>query len=111
MEISKTQDGKNNLESVFENIEMPLVSILSRMEANGVKLNPVIFQGISEKIKKRIENLEKSIYKISGIKFNINSPKQLAEVLFEKLKIPTTDIKKGKTGYSTASTELQKIKK
>ncbi|HRZ95454.1 MAG TPA: DNA polymerase I [Candidatus Moranbacteria bacterium] len=108
--ICETQDKKNNLKYVFENIETPLIRILSEMEIFGVKLNTIIFKGISAKIGKRIENLEKSIYKLAGEKFNINSPKQLAPILFEKLKIPTVDIKKGKTDYSTASTELQKIK-
>jgi len=108
--ICETQDKKRNLRYVFEQVETPLIKILSEMEVNGVKLNTIIFKGISAKIGKRIENLEKSIYKLAGEKFNINSPKQLAPILFEKLKIPTVDIKKGKTGYSTASTELQKIK-
>jgi len=108
--ICKTQDKERNLKYVFENIETSLIKILAEMERIGVKLNAVIFKGISAKIAKRIENLEKSIYKLVGEKFNINSPKQLAPILFEKLKISTADIKKGKTGYSTASTELQKIK-
>ncbi len=108
-EISSSQNQENNLENVFHKVEMPLVPILSEIEMNGVRLNAVIFEGISEKIVKRIENLEKSIYALAGETFNINSPKQLAEVLFSKMKLPTIDIKKGKTGYSTASTELQKL--
>jgi DNA polymerase-1 len=108
--ISKEQGKDNNLENVFSKIEMPLVEILAEMEIHGVKLNTVIFKGIVEKINSRIINLEKSIYKLAGIEFNINSPKQLVEILFVKLNIPTDNIKKGKTGYSTASAELQKIK-
>jgi DNA polymerase I len=108
--ICQTQDKEKNLKYVFEQVETPLIKILAEMEINGVKLNTIIFKGISEKITKRIENLEKSIYKMAGIEFNINSPKQLAPILFERLKISTDDIKKGKTGYSTASAELQKIK-
>ncbi|MFZ2975930.1 MAG: DNA polymerase I [Candidatus Moraniibacteriota bacterium] len=108
--ISKEQGRDNNLENVFSKIEMPLVEILAEMETHGVKLNTVIFKGIAEKINARIINLEKNIYDLAGTQFNINSPKQLAEILFVKLKIPTTDIKKGKTGFSTASAELQKIK-
>ena len=109
-EISVKQEEGKNLETIFSKIEMPLVKILAEMEVNGVKLNTTIFKGIVEKINTRIKNLEKNIYKLAGSEFNINSPKQLAEVLFEKMKIPTADIKKGKTGYSTASSELQKIK-
>ena len=109
--ISSEQNKNNNLEHVLKNIEMPLVEILAEMEMNGIRLNPVIFQGISENIKNKIENLEKGIYKIAGTTFNINSPKQLAEILFVRLKIPTADIKKGKTGYSTAAGELLKLRK
>ncbi|MFA6160304.1 MAG: DNA polymerase I, partial [Parcubacteria group bacterium] len=108
--ISAEQKNENNLENVFSKIEMPLVKILAEMETHGVKLNTVIFKGIAEKINARIINLEKNIYELAGIEFNINSPKQLAEILFVKLQIPTDNIKKGKTGFSTASAELQKIK-
>ncbi len=110
-ETSALQNEKNNIKNVFDNLEMPLIRILADMETAGIKMNPVIFQGISEQIGKRLLNLEKNIYKLAGAPFNINSPKQLTEILFEKLKLPTTDIKKGKTGYSTASAELKKLKK
>ncbi len=101
---------KRNLETVFHELEMPLVKTLAEMEVNGVKLNTVIFAGISEKIAARITNLEKTIYELAGEKFNINSPKQVGEILFEKLHIPTLNVKKLKTGYSTASAELVKLK-
>ena len=110
MEKISQEQGENNLLKVFRNVEMPLVEILAGMELEGIKLNAIIFQGISEKISVTIGNLEKSIYELAGAAFNINSPKQLQEVLFEKLKIPTTDIKKIKTGISTASPELTKLK-
>jgi DNA polymerase I len=110
VEVSEEQRKDGNLEKVMNEIEMPLVPILGRMEKEGVLLNPTIFKGISETITKKLERLEMSIYELAGGSFNINSPKQLAEVLFEKLKIPTVDIRKLKTGYSTASTELAKIK-
>lgn len=109
-EITSTQSGKCNLGKVFFDMEMPLIEILADMEINGIKLNTIIFKGIVEKINKRITNLEKNIYELAGKEFNINSSRQLADILFIDLKIPTTDIKKGKTGYSTASNELQKIK-
>jgi len=108
--ISREQNKEHNLKKVFENLDMPLVRILASMEIYGVRLNTVIFKGISKKIGIRIKKLEENIYKLAGTKFNINSPKQLAEILFEKLKLPTDDIKKGKTDYSTASAELQKLK-
>lgn len=110
-DISAAQGKEKNLNYIFADLEMPLVKILADMEINGLKLNPIIFKGISQKIEKNLENLEKNIYKLAGTKFNINSPKQLAEVLFEKMKLSTVDIKKGKTGYSTASGELFKLRK
>lgn len=109
--ISQEQKKINNLENIFSQVEMPIVPILAQIEMNGIKLNTLIFQDISEKITKKIKNLEKSIHELSGSEFNINSPKQLTEILFEKLKIPTVNVKKIKTGYSTASGELAKIHK
>jgi DNA polymerase-1 len=109
--ISLEQNKKNNLKNVFLNLEMPLVEVLADMEMRGIKLNTLIFKGISEKIEKRIKNLEETIYGLAKTEFNINSPKQLAEILFEKLKISSENVKKNKTGYSTASSELSKIRK
>jgi len=109
-EISGQQKGEHNLENVFTKIEMPLVGILAKIEMNGIRLNKVIFAGISATISKRIESLEKSIYGLAGTDFNINSPRQVAEILFETLKIPADNIKKLKTGYSTASSELEKLR-
>ncbi|MDZ4385111.1 MAG: DNA polymerase, partial [Candidatus Moranbacteria bacterium] len=108
-EISGQQKGEHNLKNVFTKIEMPLVGILAKIEMNGIRLNEVIFAGISATISKRIESLEKSIYGLAGTDFNINSPRQVAEILFETLKIPADNIKKLKTGYSTASSELEKL--
>ncbi|MFA4817840.1 MAG: DNA polymerase I [Parcubacteria group bacterium] len=109
--ISQEQKKEQNLKYIFTDIEMPLVEILAQMEIWGIKLNTIIFKGISKKITETILKLEKNIYKQAGTTFNINSPKQLTEILFEKLKLPTADIKKGKTGYSTASGELFKLRK
>lgn len=98
-----------DLQKLFFEVEMPLVEILSKMEIQGIKLNTIIFSGISEKINSKIKNIEENIYSLSGSSFNINSPQQLSEVLFKKIKLPTLDIKKNKTGYSTASSELDKL--
>jgi DNA polymerase-1 len=99
-----------DMEKLFFDVEMPLVEILSQMEFSGIKLNTIVLKGISEKIEIRIKNLEENIYKLSGETFNINSPSQLSEVLFEKMNLPTTDIKKTKTKFSTASSELEKLR-
>jgi len=104
-------DGREKtIKDLFENLEMSLVEILSRMEKVGIKINKTVLRGISEKLDKRVEKLDKEIQKMAREKFNVNSSVQLREVLFEKMKIPTKNIKSGKTGYSTASPELQKIK-
>lgn len=95
---------------VFNAIEIPLVEILAQMEIQGIKINPLILKGISKKIEEKIKNLEKSIYASSGREFNINSPQQLAEILFKKLNLSSEDIKKTKTGFSTASAELEKLR-
>ncbi len=117
-ETSKDQDkhhGKvdkntGNLESVFRNLEMPFIPVLAKMEMLGVTLNPEVFIRISDKIEKEIKDLEEAIYTLTGETFNINSSRQLAAILFEKLKISTDEIKKIKTGYSTAAEELSKIR-
>ena len=98
------------LATVFRDIEMPLVEILGEMEIAGIEINTIIFAGISQKIESRLKNLEKSIYELAGKEFNINSPSQLSEILFVTLKLPTFNIKKGKTGFSTAADELQKLR-
>jgi DNA polymerase-1 len=108
--ISGEQGEKNNLQYVLDEVEMPLLKILAEMELAGVKINTLILNGIAEKIGERIVNLEKNIHQLAGREFNINSPGQLSEILFEDLKLPTKDIKKTKTKFSTAASELEKLK-
>ena len=112
-EISRGQiseGGERTIMELFEKIEMPLVEILARMEKAGIRINKTVLKGISEKLDRRVKKLEKEIQKLAGVKFNVNSSIQLREILYDKLQISTKDIKKGKTGFSTASSELQKIK-
>lgn len=109
--ISHQQSGgSGTVAQVFEKLEMPLVRILAEMEIAGIKFNPLIFRGIAETLAGRIKKLEEGIFKLAGAEFNINSPQQLAEVLFVKMQLPTAEIKKGKTGYSTAAGELEKLR-
>jgi len=98
------------VQTIFAEMEMPLVEILAAMELTGVELNTIIFKGISEKITSTLKNLEKSIYEMAGKDFNINSPSQLSEILFVTMNLPTADIKKTKKGLSTASAELTKLR-
>lgn len=109
-EEQKKYSKIKNLTKVFSDIEMPLAEILAEMEINGIKINEIIFRGISEKIGIQVENLEKKIQELAGKSFNVNSTQQLATVLFEDLKISTEGIKKNKTGFSTAASELEKLK-
>ena len=101
---------KKSLNKLFDQIEMPLIPVLERMEDYGVKINPNFLKKKSQEFDKRIKTLENKIHKLAGIKFNVSSPIQLKEVLFEKLKISTDKIKKIKTGISTAASELEKLR-
>jgi len=90
---------EKKLISLFKKIEMPLVKVLGEMEINGIKVNVDFLKKASRQLDSRLGELKKTIYNLSGTEFNINSPKQLSVVLFERLKLPV--IKKTKTGYST----------
>jgi DNA polymerase-1 len=94
---------------VFEEIEMPLAPVLYEMEVEGIKLDVDGLATFSKSLEKQINKLTKSILKHAGTEFNINSPSQLAVVLFETLELPTKGIKKTKKGYSTAASELEKL--
>ena len=87
--------GENVL-NVYENLEKPLIKILSSMENNGIKIDQTILGKLSKKLEIEIQNLEKKIFKISGEEFNIASPKQLGDIIYDKLKIAGT--KKTKKG-------------
>ena len=100
---------ENGVEKLFYEIEMPLVPVLSRMEANGVRIDTQNLQQISEEFGGEIRKIEEKIYELAGTPFNIASPKQLGEILFERLKIDEK-AKKTKTGqYATGEEVLQKL--
>ncbi len=92
---------------LFDEIEMPLSLVLFHMEQEGIMVRPMELREYSEKLNGRIEELEAAVKEAAGMDFNLNSPKQLGEVLFEKLQIPGG--KKTKTGYSTAADVLEKL--
>ena len=100
---------ETNQEELFNNIEMPLVEVLADMQFNGIYVDKEQLIEFGRKLKDEIEKLTGEIYKIAGEEFNINSPKQLGIILFEKLKLPV--IKKTKSGYSTDVDVLEKLKK
>lgn len=105
-----TQGKKANIATVLETIEMPLVQVLFDMEMQGIMLDKERFGTIAAHIDAELEKLTEAIYKHAGETFNINSTQQLRVILFDKLGIDATNIKKNKTGYSTASSELEKIR-
>ena len=98
---------QQNLANLYYEIELPLVRALLQMEKNGVYLDTVVLDEISDKNNRKIADLTHKIYDIAGKQFNINSPQQLSEVLFEDLDIPP--LKKTKTGYSTNFAVLSKL--
>lgn len=92
---------------LFSNIEMKLSSVLASMEIEGVRVDTKVLDEMGENINKKLDELTSEIYNYAGEEFNIQSPKQLGEILFEKLEIPYP--KKKKTSYSTAREILDKI--
>ena len=98
---------EEELLELYHDIEMPLVYVLGDMEYDGVYVDKNILKEMGEDIKIKLELLSKDIYNQAGCEFNISSPNQLGEVLFEKLNLPHG--KKGKTGYSTAIDVLNKL--
>ncbi|HRT67474.1 MAG TPA: DNA polymerase I, partial [Bacteroidota bacterium] len=97
--ILENELEKNNLLKLAQEIEFPLISVLADMEYTGVAIDVKNLRESSEQINAEITRLQKEIYRLAGMEFNIDSPKQLGSVLFEKLNLPI--IKKTKTGYST----------
>lgn len=96
-----------NMTELFANIEMPLVFVLYDMQKEGVRVDKVGLKSYGEVLGNRIQVLEKEIYDEAGEEFNINSPKQLGVILFEKMNMPYK--KKTKSGYSTAADVLDKL--
>lgn len=100
---------KNSLEEVFQNIEMPLMPVLARMERNGVVLDTETLKEVENDFTVRLQTLEKDIYELAGHEFTINSPRQVGEVLFGELKL-SEKVKKTKSGqYSTSEEVLRDL--
>ena len=99
--------SKYEMENLFYNIEMPLSYILYAMEKEGIIAKREALKEYGDRLSGRIGELENAIYEAAGQSFNINSPKQLGEILFEKLGLPAE--KKTKSGYSTAADVLEKL--
>ena len=99
--------AEDDLEELFTRIEMPLVEVLRRMEMHGVYLDLELLNRTAAEYRARLEVIAQEIHELAGEEFNINSPKQLAEILFQRLGLPV--VKKTKTGPSTAVEVLEKL--
>lgn len=99
---------ENESVSIYRDIEEPLISVLGEMEYNGVRINPVFLKDYSVDLGERIHDVNMAIYKLAGSEFNIASPKQVGEILFERLKIPYRWKKTG-TQYSTDVEKLSEL--
>lgn len=106
-EVIEDKLKETGMDKLMADIEMPLSLILYSMEKEGIRVQPDELKTYGEALTGRIAELEKEIYSKAGEEFNINSPKQLGEILFEKMQLPGS--KKTKTGYSTAADILEKL--
>ena len=103
--LTKLKD--NDVLTLFTNIELPLSTVLAKMELNGIRIDKPILEDMKTDINAKLTEISKKIYDIAGCEFNIASPKQLGEILFEKLNLPHA--KKNKTGYVTDANTLGKL--
>ncbi|MGL6107637.1 DNA polymerase I [Romboutsia sp.] len=108
MPIMEDDLNEMEIDGLFYHIEMPLVEVLGEMEFEGIKVDKEKLNELGEEFRIKIKTLEKEIYEMAGEEFNINSPKQLGVILFEKLQLPV--VKKTKTGYSTNAEVLDKLR-
>ncbi|MED3764777.1 DNA polymerase I [Ureibacillus sp. FSL K6-8385] len=99
---------ENEQFDLYHDLELPLAVILGEMESRGIKVDLSTLEEMGKELQEKIAQLEEEIYELAGEKFNLNSPKQLGVILFEKLGLPV--IKKTKTGYSTAADVLEKLR-
>src|SRR5690625_3297255 len=99
---------ENNQYELYQELEMPLAIILAKMEYQGIQVDIERLKNMGKELTERLEQIEKDVYALAGEEFNLNSPRQLGPILFEKLELPV--IRKTKTGYSTAADVLEKLK-
>jgi DNA polymerase-1 len=99
--------SESGMTELYKTIEHPMIWVLADMEKTGIYADPALLKKLSAEFTERLEAEEKTVYEMAGTTFNINSPKQLGEVLFERMKLPGG--KKTKTGYSTAADVLERM--
>ncbi|RBW71496.1 DNA polymerase I [Bacillus taeanensis] len=98
---------ENSQYELFSELEMPLSVVLGKMERQGVEVDVNRLENMGKEVDEKLQRLGKEIHELAGVEFNVNSPKQLGEILFEKLQLPV--VKKTKTGYSTSADVLEKL--
>lgn len=106
-EIFKNRISEEGLEYVYNEIELPLIQVLADMEEAGVKIDTELLRDISKELERELDGLRQRIYLLAGEEFNINSPKQLSKILFDKLGLKPK--KRTKTGYSTEVSVLEEL--
>ena len=99
-----------SLYKIFTQFDLPLIPVLYEMEQKGMLISREYFSKLKTEYEKQVLEIEQKIYTLSGTEFNVNSPLQLSNVLFEKLGLPTKGIKKSSRGFSTGAKELDKLK-
>ncbi len=107
-EILEAELREKGLWRLFSEIEIPLIRVLLKMERNGILVDVNKLREMSRRLREELFRLEEEIYKLVGFKFNINSPQQLAQVLYERLKLPRS--RRTKTGYSTEASVLESLR-
>ena len=106
-----TELDAHGLRKVYEEIELPLIPIIEKMETRGIKIDRAFLADLAKTYHAEASRLEKNIYGLAGMEFNVNSPKQLGEVLFDKLQLTAKNMKKtGAGARSTRESELEKLR-
>ena len=107
-EMLKFELEQKDISKLFNDVEVPLIPILVRMQRNGLKLNENLLKDMSITIGQQLEEIKTEMFELIGHEFNLNSPKQLSELLFSELSLPPT--RKTKSGYSTDAQALEDLK-
>lgn len=108
--VLREQVAKAGLDRLGQATEWPLIEVLGKMELEGIELNVEFLRKFNVQLSKDIQSLQRKIWDQAGEEFNIASPAQLANILYEKLNLQKAGVKKGKTGFSTAASELEKLR-
>jgi DNA polymerase-1 len=107
--VLREQMEEQGLVPVYEKIELPLAAVLAEMERTGIRVDPQALETMSQSMEKEVRRLEQEIWQLAGLEFNVNSPTQLAEVLFDKLNLQTSPRRGGKKIRSTAADVLEEM--